>query len=267
MARAALLTAVAGAIIAANWLRLEHPRTDGWRAALLVALAVAVAIVPPLWRRVAAAAIASFAALAVAFSVSPTRLWPDGAGFFARVANRFGSGFLDFYDFRLPIDPVEHRRMHMVLLVALFAFTLAVGLFLVGAGWPATLLTGGNELGRGAVLLAGALALLAGVSGRAGKLAVPVAAAVVLGALALSSSPAVAKSAFLDWQHWDFYNRPEKPVSVEYVWSTDFQPLHFPKKATTVLRVAGPRTPMYWRATVLERFARDRWLEQIRSET
>jgi Transglutaminase-like superfamily/TgpA N-terminal domain len=280
MARTALLTAVAGAIIAANWLRLEQPRTDGWRAALLVALAVAVAIVRPLWRRVVAAAIASFAAVAVAFSVSPTRLWPDGAGFFGRVANRFGSGFLDFYDFRLPIDPVEHRRMHMVLLVALFAFTLAVGLavaarrpvlavalFLVGAGWPATLLTGGNELGRGAVLLAGALALLAGVSGRAGRLAVPVAAAVVLGALALSSSPAVAKSAFLDWQHWDFYNRPAKPVSVEYVWSTDFQPLHFPKKATTVLRVAGPRTPMYWRATVLERFAGDRWLEQIRPET
>jgi hypothetical protein len=280
MVRTALLTAVAGVIIAANWLRLEHPRTDGWRAALLVALAVAVAIVRPLWRRVTAAAIASFAALAVAFAVTPTHLWPDGAGFFGAVATRFGNGFLDFYEFRLPVDPVEHRRMHMVLLVALFAFALAVGLavaarrpvlavalFLIGAGWPATLLTGGNELGRGAVLLAGALALLAGASGRAGRLAVPVAAAVVLGALALSTSPAVAKSAFLDWQHWDFYNRPAKPVSVEYVWSTDFQPLHFPKKATTVLRVTGPRTPMYWRATVLERFAGDRWLEQIRPET
>ncbi len=280
MARTALLTAAAGAIVAANWLRLEQPRTDAWRAALLVLLAVGVAAVRRLSRRIAAAVAASLVAIGIAFSVSPTRVWPDGVGYFGTVASRFGNGFLDFYDFRLPIDPAEHRRMHMVLLVALFAFTLAIGLaiaarrpvlavalFLVGAGWPATLLTGGNELGRGAVLLAGALALLAGVSGRAGRLAVPIAAAVVLVALAVSSSPAVAKGAFLDWQHWDFYNRPSKPVSVDYVWSTDFLPLHFPRKATTVLRVAGPRTPMYWRATVLERFARDRWLEQIRSET
>jgi transglutaminase-like putative cysteine protease len=276
MVRTALLTALAGVIIAADWLRLERPRTDGWRAALLIALAVGIALVRPLWPRVAAAAIGSVAAVGIAFSASPA----DGAGYFGRIASRFGNGFLDFYDFRLPIDPVEHRRMHMVLLVALFAFTLAVGLavaarrpvlaialFLVGAGWPATLLTGGNELGRGAVLLAGTLALLAGVSGRAGRLVVPVAAAVVVGALALSTSPAVAKNAFLDWQHWDFYNRPSKPVSVDYVWSTDFLPLHFPKKATTVLRVTGPRTPMYWRATVLERFSDDRWLERIRPET
>jgi transglutaminase-like putative cysteine protease len=280
MVRTVLLTAVVGAIIAANWLRLEQPRADGWRVVLLVGLALAASLVRPLSRRIAAAAVASFAALAVAFSVSPTHLWPYGADFFGSIGSRFGNGFVDFYDFRLPIDPVEHRRMHMVLLLAVFAFTLAVGfaiaarrpvaavaVFLVGAGWPATLLSGGNELGRGAVLLAGALALLAGVSGRAGRLAVPVAAAVVLGALALSSSPAVAKSAFLDWQKWDFYNRPSKPVSVEYVWTTDFLPLHFPKKATTVLRVAGPRTPLYWRATVLERFARDRWLEQVRPDT
>jgi transglutaminase-like putative cysteine protease len=280
MLRTAVLTALAGAIIASNWLRLEEPRTDGDHAVLLVALALAPALVRPLRWRIAAVAAASLAALAIAFAVSPTRLWPDGAGFFGTIASRFGNGFVDFYDFRLPIDPAEHARMHMVILVALFAFTLAVALavaahravaavalFLIGAGWPATLLAGGNELGRGAVLLAGALALLAGVTGRAGKLALPVAAAIVLGALALSTSPAVAKGAFLDWQHWDFYNRPAHPVSVNYVWSTDFLPLHFPKKVTTVLRIAGPRTPMYWRATVLERFARDRWLEQIRSDT
>ncbi len=280
MVRTAALASLAGAIIAVNWLRLDEPRTGDGRAVLLVAFAVAAALVRPFALRVATAAIASFVALGIAFSVSPTRLWPDGAGFFGTVTRRFGSGFADFYDFRLPLDPVEHPRMHMVILVAVFAFTLAVALavaerravtavalFLVGAGWPATLLAGGNELGRGAVILAGALALLAGVSGRAGRLAVPVAGVVVLGALALSSSPAVAKSAFLDWQNWDFYNRPEKPVSVRYVWNADFAPLHFPKKATTVLRIAGPRAPLYWRATVLERYARDRWEERIRDES
>jgi transglutaminase-like putative cysteine protease len=83
----------------------------------------------------------------------------------------------------------------------------------------------------------------------------------------LSASPAVAKSAFLDWQHWDFYNRPQAPVSVRYVWDADYGALRFPKKTTVVLRIAGPRRPLYWRATVLERFARDRWLERIRYET
>jgi protein-glutamine gamma-glutamyltransferase len=280
MARTALLAGLAGAIIAVDWLRLEEPRSDGGKPALLVALAVAPALLRPLWLRIAGVVVAVVAGAAVVFSVSPTQLWPYGEDFFPHIATRFGSGFVEFYDFRLPIDPAEHPRMHMVLLAALFGFTLvvalavaarraltAVVLFLVGAGWPATLLAGGNELGRGAVILAGALALLAGVTGRAGRLTVPVAAAVVLGALTLSTSPAVAKSAFLDWQHWDFYNRPQAPVSVTYVWDADYGALRFPKKTTVVLRIAGPRKPLYWRATVLERFARDRWLERVRSET
>jgi transglutaminase-like putative cysteine protease len=280
MLKTILLAALAGSVLAFDWLRLEDPRTDGSRAVVLVALAIVPALVRPVWGRVGVAVVAAVAAMAVAFSVSLTHLWPYGFDFFGPAATRFGSGFLDFYDFRLPIDPSEHERMHMVLLAAVFAFTLviavaiaarrtvtAVVLFLVGAGWPATLLAGGNELARGAVILATALALLAGLSGRGGRLTVPVIATVVLGALALSSSPAVAKDAFLDWQHWDFYNRPQAPVSVNYVWNSDYAPLHFPKKTTTVLRVAGPRTPLYWRATVLERFARDRWLEHVRYES
>jgi transglutaminase-like putative cysteine protease len=280
MGRTALLAAVAAAVIAADWLRLEEPHGAENRAVAVVALAIAPALLRPLWARIVGTFVAALAAAAVAFSLSPTRLWPDGADFFGPLGTRFGNGFLDFYDFRLPIDPAEHARMHMVILTALFGFTLAIAvaiaarralaaviLFLIGAGWPATLLSGGNELGRGAVILAGALALLAGLTGRGGRLAVPVAAAVVLGAVALSSSPAVAKNAFLDWQHWDFYNRPQTPVSVSYVWSADYGPLHFPKNPTTVLRIAGPTTPLYWRATVLERFAHDRWLEDIRMES
>jgi transglutaminase-like putative cysteine protease len=280
MVRTALLAGLAGVIVAADWLRLEEPRGGGGKAIALVVLAIAPALLRPLWLRATGALVALIAAAAIAFSVSPTHLWPYGNDFVVPVATRFGNGFLDFYDFRLPFDPAEHERMHMVILAAVFGFTLvvafavaarraltAVVLFLVGAAWPATLLAGGNELGRGAVILAGALLLLAGLSGRAGRLTVPVGAAVVLGALALSTSPAVAKDAFLNWQRWDFYNRPQAPVSVSYVWSTDFGALRFPKKTTTVLRISGPRTPLYWRATVLERFARDRWLEHIRPES
>ena len=140
-------------------------------------------------------------------------------------------------------------------------------LFFVAAGWPATLLSGGNELGRGLAILAVALALLAGMTERPSRLALIATAAVLGGALALSSSPAVAKSAFLDWQHWDFYTQPQKAVSVSYIWDGRYDGVRFPKKKTTVLTIQAPQTPYYWRATVLERFDGTRWLEDVRPES
>jgi hypothetical protein len=136
-------------------------------------------------------------------------------------------------------------------------------LFFVAAGWPATLLSGGNELGRGLAILAVALALLAGMTERPSRLALIAAGAVLGGALALSSSPAVAKSAFLDWQHWDFYTQPQKSVSVRYIWDARYDGVRFPKKKTTVLTIRAPNTPYYWRATVLDRFDGTRWLEDV----
>ena len=82
--------------------------------------------------------------------------------------------------------------------------------FLVGAGWPATLLAGGNEIGRGLVILGRRARAARGLAERPSRLALVAAAAVLVGAFALSSSPAVAKDAFLDWQHWDFYTRAAK---------------------------------------------------------
>jgi transglutaminase-like putative cysteine protease len=280
MLKTALLAGLAGVVVAADWLRFEDPRSGGGKPLVLLLLAIAPALVRPAWLRAVAVVASLLAAGATAFSLSLLDLRPGGDGFFGPLGSRFGNGFLDFYDYRLPIDPAEHERMHMLILAALYGFALAVALavaarrpliavvlFLLAAGWPATLLAGGNELGRGAVILAVALALLAGLTGRLGRGAVTAATAVVLGALALAASPAVAKTAFLDWQHWDFYNRPAKPVPVRYVWSSDYHGVEFPKKVTTVLRIGGPQTPLYWRATVLERFAADRWLEDIRYES
>jgi transglutaminase-like putative cysteine protease len=170
--------------------------------------------------------------------------------------------------------------MHRVILVAIFGFTLAVALavaarrpllavmaFLVAAGWPATLLAGGNEIGRGVVILGVALALLAGLAERPSRVAFGAAAAVIVGALALSSSAAVAKPAFLHWQGWDFYNRPQNPVSVGYVWDARYDGIKFPTKKTTVLKIRAPRKSQYWRATVLDRFNGTRWLERPWVET
>src|ERR671924_1598671 len=207
MVRTVVLSGLAAFVIAADWLRFEVPRSGGGRPFALAVLAIAAALLRPWWLRILGAAVSSFFALCVAFSVSPLDI--------GDVGSRFGSGFLDFYDIRIPIDPAQHVRMHQVLLVAIFGFTLAVAIavsarralpaviaFLIGAGWPATLLAGGNEIGRGVVILAVALALLAGMTARPSRLALGASAVVIVGAFALSSSTAVAKTAFLNWQHW-----------------------------------------------------------------
>ena len=280
MLKTALLSGLASLVIAVDWLRFEEPRSGGGRPFVLAFLAVAPVFLRPLWLRLGAIAVSALLAAWVAFSLSPFAAWPGGGGFFGPLGSRFSRGFLAFYDYRLPINPAEQPRMHAVILTAIFGFTLvvaltvaarrallAVVLFFVAAGWPATLLSGGNELGRGLAILAVALALLAGMTERPSRLALIAAGAVLGGALALSSSPAVAKSAFLDWQHWDFYTRPQKAVSVRYVWDARYNGVSFPKKKTTVLTIRAPHRSYYWRATVLDRFDGTRWLEDVWPES
>ena len=262
MLKTVLLSGVAAFVIAVDWLRFEEPRSGGGRPFVLAFLAVAPVLLRPLWLRFAAVAISALLAAWVAFSVSPLAAFPGGDGFFGPLGSKFSRGFLDFYEFRLPIVPTEHPQMHAVILIAIFAFTLAVALavaarrallavvlFFVAAGWPATLLSGGNELGRGLAILAVALALLAGMTERPSRLALFAAAAVLGGALALSSSPAVAKSAFLDWEHWDFYTqllRIEVPM--------------LPSRGTrSSRRPASSRAPAHHRALRLPRRARASW--------
>jgi transglutaminase-like putative cysteine protease len=272
MLRTVVLSGVAALVIAVNWLRFEDPRSSGARPFVLVMLAIAPALLRPWWARLAGTALSVFFGICIAFSVSPLHIGHAGS--------RFGRGFLDFYDFRLPFDPQRNLRMHEVILIAIFAFVLvlaqvvaarravlAVIAFLIGAGWPATLLAGGNELGRGVVILAVALLLLAGLTERPSRLALGAAATVVVGALALSTSAAVAKDAFLNWQHWDFYTRPQNPVSVRYVWDARYNGIRFPKRTTTVLSIRAPQEPQYWRATVLDRFDGTRWREHLWHET
>jgi transglutaminase-like putative cysteine protease len=280
MLKTVLLSGVASLVIAVDWLRFEEPRSGGGRPFVLAVVAVAPVLLRPLWLSLVALAVSALLAAWVAFSLSPFAVWPGGEGFFGPLGSRFSRGFLDFYDYRVPFDPAERPQMHAVILIAIFGFTLAVALavaarrallavvlFFVAAGWPATLLSGGNELGRGLAILAVALALLAGMTERPSRLALIAAGAVLGGALALSSSPAVAKSAFLDWQHWDFYTHPQKSVSVRYIWDASYDGVRFPKKKTTVLTIQAPNTPYYWRATVLDRFDGTRWLEDVWPET
>jgi transglutaminase-like putative cysteine protease len=272
MLKTVLLYVSAATVIAWNWLRLEEGGHAAGRAAWIVLLALAPALLRGRAARIAVGAFASVLAVSSAFDV-PLRHVASGRPF-----SRFWNGFLEFYDVRLPFDPARHPRMHDVLLLAVFAACLLVGLaiasrrtmlaavlMIVTAGWPATLLDGA-ELFRGAVILAVVLAFVFALGGRGQPALVPAAAsggALVLAAVVVSTSSAIAGKTVLNWQNWDFYNRQEAPVGVRYVWDSSFRGIRFPKKRTTVLRIQAPLRATYWRATALEEFDGARWREHL----
>ena len=113
----------------------------------------------------------------------------------------------------------------------------------------------------GAVILAGALWVLAGLRSTRPVTALLAGAALVLVAAAASTSAAVAKDGVLAWERWDPSGSLGRPISVSYVWDAQYGGIEFSKKETTVLRITGPKRGLYWRATTLDQFDSDRWLD------
>jgi transglutaminase-like putative cysteine protease len=263
--RTAALGTLAAYVLVWSWLRIERVGTES-RDVLVWALLVGV--VPALVRRrrlrFAAAGLAAPVAVWQALGTArPSAAW-----------HRFSDGFLSYYDVGLPFHPLGQPLMHGLLLLAVFGFTLAVslavaeeravlaaGLLVAGAAWPATLLPGPNAVFRGALILASALAILAALSSTVRLQHAAVAAALVIaGAVAIAGVPAIAKGAFLSWEKWDPYTKPDVPVSVNYVWDTNYLALNWPKKRTTVFTVQAPSTSRYWRAVTLDEFNGDSWI-------
>lgn len=255
------------AVVAATWFRLESPRSDPTRVVVVILLALAPALARPRAARIAVLVVSVVVGARVALGIwvrHPIRL---GAA--------FKNGFLDFYDVQVPFDPRLHAEMRGVILVAVFAFTLALGLaiaarrpfaaalvVLAGAGWPATLAGPTRGLATGVAILLAVLVVLGGLTARrVPRVAVPAAVALALAAFVVSSSSAIAKGELVHWQSWDFYNVQAAPVSVSFVWNAQYDGLRFPAKRTTVLEIKAPSTALYWRAAVLDRFAADRWSE------
>ena len=168
VARTALVYVPAALVLALGWLRLEHPHASGRTILWILVLALVPALARRVRERVLVALVAAVLAAHTAFGISISHL--------DRLPGRFRTGFLDFYDFPLPVDPSAHPLMHGVLVAAAFGSCLALALAIaarrafvavlvvvVAAGWPATLL-GGGELWRGAYILAATLLVLAGLS-------------------------------------------------------------------------------------------------------
>ena len=265
MGRTAVLGAVAAVVLAWSWLDLERGADTGGLVFWAIVLGVLPALAPTLRWRIAATALAAPLALREALGTARP----------GEAAEHFGDGFVAFYDVGLPFAAQLHPHMHGLLELGVFAFTLSVALavaarkpllaaalLVAGAGWPATLLQGDDTYARGGVILAVALALVAGVSATVRpQHALAAGAAVLAGALALGGIPAVAKGAFLAWEDWDPYRDRDVPVGVGYVWDVNFNPLTWPKRKTVVLRVQAPPVSRYWRATTLDVFNGNGWLE------
>jgi protein-glutamine gamma-glutamyltransferase len=250
-----------------SWYRLEEPGTGG-RLAHVLALAVAPALLPATRWRLAAVPLAFVPALAVAFDDSPFAA-PDHAEV----------GLRSFYDVALPFDPAARPEMHGLVLLAIFAFAAAVALavaerraiaataaFVAGAGWPVTLVPGNATLGQGALILAGALVLLAAVRQRSlarpGRIAVA-GGGVVVAALVAASFPAVDRDQIVGWETWDPYAKASPSIGVQYVWDSTYTGIDFPSDPTNLLEIAAPGNPSYWRATTLDVFRNNHWHEEL----
>ena len=61
---------------------------------------------------------------------------------------------------------------------------------------------------------------------------------------------------------WDLFGN-SAALDVSLVWDANYSGIEFPARATTVLRITAPRRAVYWRATTLDSFVGDRWLEAL----
>jgi hypothetical protein len=279
---------LAGAVLFPAWLSLgatDRPANKAVAAILLGFLPV-LAVAQRRSRLVVAVTTAAAALVTVAIAYERP-FWdarPGERDFFGPVLSSIRQGFLDFFDTRLPFDPADFPDMQGVIVLAIFGFAVAVGiaialrqtfaavgLLVLGVGWPATMSLSGDDTNRplvlGAALLAVLLAIILLMRPRTRgpvQAGVAIAALVLLAAFA-STSTAVAKGGFVQWNDWDFYDRPDDPVDVRYVWDANYDGISFPEKKTVVLKVktSGPKRSLYWRATSLDDYDGTAWTEAL----
>jgi transglutaminase-like putative cysteine protease len=261
-------------------MRLEETGAARDRAFWLCVVALLPALARPVWARALGALVATFVAIRIALGVSvlDARPFDERHDFFGPLLTAVKDGTLRFYDVAVPFTPAQEPGMHSMVLLAIFLFCLGIALALAarrpvlasavlvaGAAWPTTLVSAGY--GGGILVLAAALSMLAWGGRRPPhslRPAVVAGVVLALAAVGASSSEAVAKGSFLSWKRWDPYDQPDKPVGVRYVWNANYGGIKFPDKATTVLTVDGPQRALYWRATTLDTFTDDHWIEDLR---
>jgi hypothetical protein len=263
----------------AQWARLVDPSSAGRLAA---ALAVVCLVVVSLWAlsflrsrrlRVLLALAVAVAGAVGALHAAGLPLHLMGPGEWDELRHQLRGGMGGIEEAQLPYagtDPWVRLTLilgapALVAVAASLAFwpaarrgllrIAALGVLLIAYGVGATLDNPGAEAFWGIVLLLLSVAWLwipgLGPGRRAPALAVTLAA----GVLAL---PVVAKlngPAWWDYETWSWFGAQR---SVTFEWNHTYGPLDWARDGTTLMTVET-ETPLYWKASVLDRFDGYRW--------
>jgi len=187
-------------------------------------------------------------------------------------------GLEDIYTVTPPFAVGAHQELHILVVIAVLLFGLgiavsagsspfiAAAVTAAGVGAATTILPARNTVAMGALALLAAFWPVALSSVRDRRGLVPGAAmllGVVLAAAVAAGAGARPSVAALDWQSWDLFGESRAGRTVALVWSSNYSGIEFPAAKTTVLRVTAPRRALYWRATTLDSFAGDQWVEAL----
>ena len=249
------------------WALLERPvsRTV-FAAAVLLALAPTV----PRGRaaRTTVAVGAVLAGLVLSF-----RTWPH------RALDDVWAALHDAPAVQAPFAPGGFPLLHGLVVCIALGLALAASLavaqrrvaFLVvavaiGVGFPATLLEDAHAERLGVLALGSVL--WATVVLRAARLrrvapALGLASALVLAAAAAASGGIAPGATHVDWRGWDPFARGGGAGDFRFVWDASYTGITFPPRPTVVFQVRAPKRAQYWRASTLDTFVADRWIENL----
>ncbi len=260
--------------VAFAWTRLESGPGD-WRLAVAVVLGLAAVALTTWAQRVAALLVGLVLTASLGFSA-----WPGGDGAWpGDVLAGAEKGLRDFYTVALPFDSSAHDAMQGLVLVVVFALTGALVLAsawgrplacsavaAVGVCWPATIVPGRDTVAIGALALGAALWPPLAARVRAGRGLAP-ALVTLIAVVAFASAAAGAglqpSESAVAWQRWTLFDDSSRAAGVKLVWDASYAGIEFPARRTTVLRIRAPRRSLYWRASTLDRFTADRWIEDL----
>lgn len=177
-----------------------------------------------------------------------------------------------------PFDPSARPALHDLVVVAACALAVAVVVAtmagrpllagvvaMLGVGYPATLL---ERQGLAFGALAAACVIWPTMVSRARTrrtfaTGLATAVVVVAGSATLANAGLQPEQARVDWRGWSPIGGDRAGVGVSYVWDANYLGIRFPEKPTVVLRIRAPRRLLYWRASTLDLFTADRWVENL----
>jgi protein-glutamine gamma-glutamyltransferase len=255
--------------------------------ALAIAVAWSTLEIPPKWWEIGGAAaagltlllvrrplVALIAAPAVVAAVACVASWsPPRATFW-----RLHDGIDQAASVGSPFAPPQEAALHDLVTVAVCALVILVALgavarrplvsgvvAIIGIGYPGTLL---EEHGLGFGVLAACCAIWPAMVSRAqtrkafavGLVGIAVVSA---GSATLAHAGLRPDGAQLDWRGWSPIGGTRARVGVKYIWDANYQGIRFPAKPTVVLRIHAPRRLLYWRASTLDLFTDDHWVENL----